>query len=47
MGKEPSRYVMKRERLLGLIILMDIRHPLREIDKEMPTLCRIAERMLC
>lgn len=43
-GRELSRYVTERECLLGLIIVMDIRHPLMETDKEMLALCRIAER---
>ena len=43
-NRELTRYVTGRECLLGLVIVMDIRHPLREIDKKMLTLCRSAGR---
>ncbi len=30
-----SEYLQKREQLKGLVVLMDIRHPLRELDQEL------------
>lgn len=39
-GRELTRYVTERESLKGIVIVMDIRHPLTENDREMLTLCR-------
>ena len=35
-----GEYFQKRKALVAVIIFMDIRHPLKEIDKEMINLCR-------
>ena len=35
-----GEYFQKRKALAAVIIFMDIRHPLKEIDKEMINLCR-------
>lgn len=33
--KSLSEYLQKRDQLKGLVVLMDIRHPLRELDQEL------------
>lgn len=33
--KSLAEYLQKREQLKGLVVLMDIRHPLRELDQEL------------
>lgn len=43
-SRELVRYVTERDCLTGVVLVMDIRHPLREIDKEMLVLCRASER---
>ena len=39
-GNELTRYVTERECLRGIVIVMDIRHPLTDNDRQMLTLCR-------
>ena len=39
-GEELTRYITERECLKGVIIVMDIRHPLTENDRQMLVLCR-------
>lgn len=41
---ELPRYITGRRCLLGVIIVMDIRHPLTESDREMLILCRSGNR---
>ena len=43
-GKELTQYILERESLRGVIVVMDIRHPLRESDRQMLTLCRTGGR---
>ena len=40
LGPLLGEYFQKRKALAAVIIFMDIRHPLKEIDKEMINLCR-------
>lgn len=35
--KEIDTYLMKRESLIGLVIIMDIRHPMKKFDEQMLT----------
>ena len=36
MAKNPlGEYLQKRECLSGLVVLMDIRHPLKDLDQQM------------
>ena len=42
--REITRYVTERKCLLGLVIVMDVRHPLRETDRTMLALCRASKR---
>ena len=35
MAKIPRRIFAKRECLGGLVVLMDIRHPLKDLDQQM------------
>ena len=39
-GKELTLYVTERESLKGVVIVMDMRHPLTENDRQMLILCR-------
>ena len=43
-GEELTRYITERESLRGVVIVMDIRHPLTENDKQMVVLCRTGGR---
>ncbi|PIE04552.1 MAG: YihA family ribosome biogenesis GTP-binding protein [Spirochaetales bacterium] len=43
-GEELTRYVMERESLCGVVIVVDIRRSLTENDRQMLTLCRTAGR---
>lgn len=45
-GEELTRYITERECLKGVIIVMDIRHPLTENDKQMLVLCRTGGRQV-
>lgn len=38
-----TEYLIKRQSLRGLILVMDIRHPMTEYDREMLSLCHHAE----
>ena len=39
-------YLLKRKCLSGLVLVMDIRHPMTDYDKDMITLCHTAGRQL-
>ncbi len=41
-GEELTRYILERESLCGVVIVIDIRRTLNEQDKSMLTLCRTA-----
>ena len=43
-GEELTLYITERESLKGVVIVMDIRHPLTENDKQMVVLCRTGGR---
>lgn len=43
-GEELTRYITERESLKGVVIVMDIRHPLTDNDKQMVVLCRTGGR---
>ena len=43
-GEELTRYITEREGLKGVILVMDIRHPLTENDRRMLVLCRTGGR---
>ncbi len=43
-GEELTCYITERESLKGVVIVMDIRHPLTENDKQMVILCRTGGR---
>jgi len=43
-GHELTLYITERESLKGVIIVMDIRHPLTENDRQMLTLCRTGDK---
>jgi GTP-binding protein len=44
--QELERYLQKRQSLQGIVLLMDIRHPLKELDEMIVTWCRKAEMPL-
>jgi GTP-binding protein len=41
---ELTRYVMERDCLKGVVIVMDVRHPLTDNDRQMIVLCRTGDR---
>lgn len=41
--KAMTEYLIKRQSLCGLVLVMDIRHPLTEYDRDMLSLCHHAE----
>ena len=43
-GDELTAYVTQRESLKGVVVVMDIRHPLTENDRQMLVLCRTGGR---
>lgn len=43
-GKELTRYIAQRSCLRGVVIVMDMRHPLTELDRQMLTLCQISSK---
>ncbi|MCG8451925.1 MAG: ribosome biogenesis GTP-binding protein YihA/YsxC [Spirochaetales bacterium] len=43
-GEELTRYITERESLKGVVIVMDMRHPLTENDKQMVILCRTGDK---
>jgi len=43
-GRELTRYITERRSLKGVVVVMDIRHPLAESDRQMLTLCRTGGR---
>lgn len=43
-GRELTSYIIKRECLRGVIIVMDIRHPLSDLDAQMLELCNSGNR---
>lgn len=43
-GEELTRYITERDCLKGVIIVMDMRHPLTENDRQMVVLCRTGGR---
>jgi GTP-binding protein len=43
-GEELTLYITERECLKGVVIVMDVRHPLTENDKQMVILCRTGGR---
>ena len=43
-GRELTRYILERESLKGVVIVMDIRHPLSGLDKQMLSLCGSGEK---
>ena len=43
-GEELTLYITERESLKGVVIVMDIRHPLTDNDKQMVILCRTGGR---
>src|SRR5690606_23608495 len=44
--QELERYLQRREALRGLVLLVDIRHPLKELDATIVTWCRQAQMPL-
>lgn len=43
-GEELTQYITERDCLKGVVIVMDIRHPLTENDRQMVILCRTGGR---
>jgi len=43
-GEELTLYITERESLRGVVIVMDIRHPLTDNDRQMVVLCRTGGR---
>ena len=43
-GMELTRYITERQSLKGVVVIMDMRHPLTELDQHMLTLCRTSRK---